>query len=288
MASKNNTFVLGLIVFAALLIFFGSILLLSGRNILLGRYYRIYFEFPDIVGLRNQAPVAMRGYQVGWVKDVMFLKNRVRIAVDIKKKFKIPADSQVEIISLNFIGEKAVSIKPGVSSEFLQRGALIRGENKDLMTLATNILHTAKEKIERGEIDKVIQKAKDSVDAVLGLVRTVNSQVEKLDIAQFNRQVEEVGRAGRELRNFAAEAQASAEKFSSKSGQSLDKFNETLGNVDAALQQLTDLSEEIKKLTSGIDRGDVFGNLNQTVQELRTLLADIKKNPKKYVKFSIF
>lgn len=288
MASKNNTFQLGLIVFFAMVIFFGGLLLLTGKNILIGRNYRIYLEFPDIVGLRSQAPVTMRGYQVGWVRDVAFQRDHVRVAVDIRKKFRIPTDSRVEIISMNFIGEKAVAIKPGVSPQALERGALLKGENKDMMTLATNILHATKEKIEKGELDTVIREAKESVEAILSMVRTINGKVEKLDIAQFNRQVEEIGRASKGLRTFAANAQTDLEKFSSNGGRSLEKFSETLENVDTALSQLTDLSAEIKSLTAQVDRGDVFGNFNQTVQELRALLVDIKKNPKKYVKFSIF
>lgn len=288
MADKNKGFIPGVIVFSALIIFFGGILWLSGKSIFFSGNYRVYMEFADVSGLRNQMPVAMRGVQVGWIRDVTFGKEAVKVAADIKRKFSIPVDSQVEITSLNLIGEKAITITPGQSPVAVQPGATLQGTNKDIMIVASSILAQAKTKIEDVHFENIIRKATDSIDSLLTLVRNMNTRVEKLDMDLYNRRVDDIGLASQELRRFVNSLSGETKKVGQETGESLEKFNQTLEGVDQALQRLADLSSEIKSVAQKIDRTDIFNNLSQTLQELNAFLADIKKNPKKYVKFSIF
>jgi phospholipid/cholesterol/gamma-HCH transport system substrate-binding protein len=288
MADKNPGFLPGLIVFFALVIFFGTILGLTGKNILIGRNYQVYFEFADISGLRNQGPVAMRGFQVGKVKDVTFMKDSVRVAADIKKKFRIPIDSRVEITTLNFIGEKAVSITPGVSEEFLKPGAVIKGANRDIVAQTANILAALKNRIEGGDLDHALQKASESISSMLAFVRTLNEKANKLNIDLYNRRVEDIGQASRQLRDFFKSAQGETQTIARETEDSLARLNEILDHVGQTLEKLSSLSAEIKVTAVKVNQTDIFGNLNQTIQELQNFLADIKKNPKKYVRFTIF
>jgi phospholipid/cholesterol/gamma-HCH transport system substrate-binding protein len=299
MDKKRLGYVPGLIAFVALVIFFGSILWLSGKAVFITPDYRYYFEFDDVVGLRDKAPVYMRGYRVGWTKAVEFMEDTVRVTVDIKKRFRFPEDSQIEISTLNFIGEKAVTIRPGSSSQNLEPRATLRGTNKDLMTLAAKILSTAQQKIEAGELDQVIQKVSSSMDGVLDAVQKMKAQMERLDVAMYNRQIRRFGEASEELKTFMAAAQQDTRRVAQTGQESLERFNHTLEEVDGVLGGLGQLSREVRAIAQQLNRGegtagqllqnkDFFDNLNRTIAELNEFLADIKKNPKKYVKFSIF
>ncbi len=288
MANKNAGYWAGLLILLALVIFFGTILGLTGKNIVLGRNYRVYFEFPDISGLRNQGPVALRGFQVGKIKDVTFTKEAVLVGADIKKKFRIPVDSRVEITTLNFIGEKAVSIIPGDSPEFLKPGAVIKGVNKDIVAQASTILTAMRKRIEGGDLDHVLTRVSDAVNAMLTFVRTLNAKAGKLDFDMYNRRIEDVGEASRQMKEFFASAQGDTKAFVSNSQVSLEKLNETLEQVNRTLENLSSLSTEIKASAQRVNDTDIFGNLNQTIRELQAFLADIQKNPKKYVKLSVF
>lgn len=288
MANKNPAYWAGLLILLALVIFFGTILGLTGKNVVLGRNYRVYFEFPDISGLRNQGNVALRGFQVGKIKDVTFTKESVLVGADIKKKFRIPVDSRVEITTLNFIGEKAVSITPGVSPEFLKPGAVIKGVNKDIVAQASTILTAMRRRIEGGDLDHVLTRVSDAVNAMLTFVRNLNAKAGKLDFDMYNRRIEDVGEASRQMKEFFASAQGDTKTFVANTEASLEKLNETLEQVNRTLENLSSLSTEIKSSAQRVNDTDVFGNLSQSIKELQAILADIKKNPKKYVRFSIF
>jgi phospholipid/cholesterol/gamma-HCH transport system substrate-binding protein len=288
MSERNPGYLAGLIVFFAMVIFFGTIIVLTGKNILIGRNYEVYFEFADISGLRNQGPVAMRGFQVGHVKDVTFGKNSVRVTADIKKKFRIPVDSKIEITTLNFIGEKAVSITPGTSEEVLKPGAVIKGVNRDIVAQTASILTALKNRIEGGDLDHVLERVSDSVTSMLTFVKTLNDKANRLNIDLYNRRVEDIGQASRELTDFLKSTHTEAESFTRQTGDSLAKLNETLSQVDQTLEKLASLSAEIKLTATHVNQTDLFGSLNKTIQELQSFLADIKKNPKKYIKISVF
>ena len=299
MSNKRIGYIPGLIVFVALLIFLSSLLWLSGNAILFSPDYRYYFEFDDVVGLRDQAPVYLRGYRVGWTKAVEFKENVVQVTVDIKKKFRFPEDSQVEITTLNFIGEQAITIKPGKSSQPMEIGATLRGQNKDLMTLAAKILNSAQEKLEEAQLDQVIAKVSSSMDGVLDAVGQMKLQIEKLDVPMYNQQLRRLGEASNELKTFMASAQQDTRRVSQAGQESLEKLQQTLEQVDETMQRLDQLSGEVKYIAQRLNRGEgtagkllqdqeFFENLNRTLEELNFFLADIKKNPKKYVKFSIF
>jgi len=288
MSERNPGYLAGLIVFFAMVIFFGTIIVLTGKNILIGRNYEVYFEFADISGLRNQGPVAMRGFQVGHVKDVTFGKNSVRVTADIKKKFRIPVDSKIEITTLNFIGEKAVSITPGTSEEVLKPGAVIKGVNRDIVAQTASILTALKNRIEGGDLDHVLERLSDSVTSMLTFVRTLNDKANRLNIDLYNRRVEDIGQAGRELTDFLKSTHTEAESITRQTGDSLAKLNETLSQVDQTLEKLASLSAEIKLTATHVNETGLFGSLNKTIQELQSFLADIKKNPKKYIRLSLF
>jgi phospholipid/cholesterol/gamma-HCH transport system substrate-binding protein len=296
---KKMSFLAGLIVFVAVIIFLVGILWLSGNQIFFSNEYKLDILFEDAVGLNDQAPVFMRGYRIGSTKEVEFGDEKIRVTISVEKKYRIPDDSKVEINMLNFLGEKGIMVFPGTSVEYLQPNSVIIGENKDLMSIAKNILFTAKEKVEEGDLNRVIANISESVGSLNILLGKVNTKVDKLDIALYNTQIRELGQAGKGLKKFLEVAQGETQNFSAESRVSLDKFNETLDQVNDTLEQLGVLSFELSEIARDINTGrgtagELLQNkayiesLNETIKQLTAFLVDIRENPKKYVKFSIF
>lgn len=293
------SYIAGLIVFLAVIVFLSGILWLSGNQIFFSNEYKLHILFDDAVGLQDQAPVFMRGYKIGSTKKVEFEEEKIRVTIKVDKRFRIPADSEVEINMLNFLGEKGIMILPGNAKEYLEPNSVITGENKDLMSIAKNILFTAKEKVEEGDLNRVIANVSESVESFSKLLGKVNTKVDNLDMALYNRQIVELGQAGKGLKEFLEVAQGETQNFSAESRVSLDKFNQTLDQVNDTLEQLAALSSELGAIARDINMGrgtagELLQNkayiesLNETIKQLTAFLEDIRENPKKYVKFSIF
>ena len=293
------SYLAGLIVFLAAIVFLFGILWLSGNQIFFSNEYKLDILFDDVVGLQDQSPVFLRGYRIGSTKEVKFEEEKIRVTISVDKRFRIPADSKVEINMLNFLGEKGIMVLPGYAKEYLKPNSVITGENKDLMSLAKNILFTTKEKVEEGDLNRVIANISESAESLSKLLGTVSTKVDNLDIALYNTQIMELGQAGKGLKEFLDVAQGETQNFSAESRMSLDKFNLTLDQVNDTLEQLAALSSELSEIARDINTGrgtagELLQNkayiesLNDTIIQLTAFLEDIRENPKKYVKFSIF
>ena len=132
---KKMSYISGVIIFFSFLILMMSIIWLAEKRIFFTRDYIVYVKFDDVVGLRDHSQVFMRGYRIGWTKGVKFLKDGVLVRVDVNKKYDVPTDSRWEINTLNFMGEKAITVQPGKKDLFLQPGAEVPGYNRDLISV---------------------------------------------------------------------------------------------------------------------------------------------------------
>lgn len=293
---KKMSYISGVIVFFAIIIFFCGILWLSGQQIIFSNKYIVYFKFEDVVGLRDRSPVFMRGYRIGWTKDVFFEDDGVRVRVDIENKFKIPTDSKIEINTLNLMGEKAITIAPGDSKQFIEPRTIVKGDNNDLMAIVKNLLLDVKKRVEKGELDKHIKNLGSSISSFKKLVNNLNAKLDKLDMALINRQIKHVGSAGRELKDFIA---TDTRALTADARETIKTFNGSLKKLDDTLDELKGVSKELKAIATKINEGkgtagkllndrELLNRINTTIAKLNEFLADIKKNPKKYVRFSIF
>ena len=292
MKYKKMSFISGVVIFFSFVIILVTILWLADKRIFFTSDYKIFVKFDDVIGLRDHSQVYMRGYRVGWTKGVKFEKDGVVVRVDVKKKYRIPADSKFEINTLNFMGEKAITIKPGISDEFLQAGDLVKGKNKDIMIEAKEILDTIKERIKKKNFEDKIAKVSRSLDLLHNALVKINDRIDKVNVAEYNRQIKKIGEAGDNLTLFIKDARKELNVTAEKGRESIEKVDKLVENLSNLTKKLDEISDKLNngKGSAGklLNDEKYIENLNKTIEELKNLITDIKKNPKKYVKLSIF
>ena len=288
MTYKKMSYISGLIIFFSAVILLWAILWLSGQRIISSSEYRLYIKFADVVGLRDRSQVFMRGYRIGWTKGVRFEPDGVVVRVDIKDRFQIPVDSKIEINTLNLIGEKAITIEPGTSTQMVPVEGLIHGENKDIMIVAKTMLMDIRTKMKEGELDQRIRDASNSLQTLNAVLTKVDRNIDQLDMKMYNAQIAEVGEAARSLRHAGNEAA----ELAKESRGSVRRVEETAVKLSTLSEQLTAVAQ---KLNSGqgsagelLNNKAYVENLDATVTELKLLIEDLKKNPGKYVNLSVF
>jgi phospholipid/cholesterol/gamma-HCH transport system substrate-binding protein len=282
----------GAIIFFSLAALMISIIWMAEKRIFFAPDYVVYVKFDDIVGLGDHSQVYMRGYRVGRTKDVEFLKDGVRVRVDINKKFIIPKDSRWEIHTLNILGEKSITIQPGVSGVRLQPREQVTGINKDMVAMAQNLLKKIQDKIEAVDWDVRVRTMDDSLDKFHALLEKGERKIGELDVAALNRDIGALGELAAELKNAGTD-------FRKEMAETGQESRDSLAKVERAADQTAALAAKLDEIAGKIGRGEgsmgalvndgtAVSNLQATLKELQTLLANISKNPKKYFKFSIF
>ena len=292
MKYKKMSFISGIVIFFSFILILISILWLADKRIFFTHDYKIFIKFNNIIGMRDHSQVFMRGYRVGWTKGVQFEKDGVLVRVDIKKKFNIPSDSIFEINTLNFMGEKAITINPGKSKKYLTPGSRVKGTNRDLMIQAKEIMDTIKGKIDKGGFESKMGKISKSIDLLYSALNKINTKLDKVNISKYNKQIEKIGTAADNLSEFLKESKKELQLTTKKGRESFEKMDKLINSLTSLTNKLDLISDKINKGKGSagkfLNDKKYIENLNETIEELKKLIADFKKHPKKYVKLSLF
>lgn len=291
---NKMSYVSGVIIFVGLIVVLLTILWLSSANILFTQDYSVYMKFTEVSGLRDQSPVYMRGYRIGTTKSVTFEPDGVVIRVEINKKFPVPRQSKFEITTLNLIGEKAITITPlpGQSQEPLNPDESVTGENRDVMIMAQSVLTSMKKKIEGNDIDAKLKQVGESLDMLHSVLGKLDTKLDQLNVAEYTRSIKTVGETGQRIQEFLNATQPEVVEVTREGKQALGKMNGALDSFSSLAQKLDTIALKVNsgQGTAGelVNNREYITDLARTVSEIQKLIEDIRKDPRKYFKFSVF
>ena len=284
----RSRYVQGLILFFALVLFLGFIFWLSNQNIPFSSFYRLEVKFESVGGLLDQAKVLMRGYRVGSVKSARFEPDGVVLTLSIDKKCRIPVGSTFAIINYNFIGERAVSITPSQSGEFLLLNVRVQGENQDMMADAQAVFSNLHKRLASGQLEELeglVSRLENFLENIRPQINVSLPPQFKEDLRMFRETAEEIRKTFVEMGERVPAVETDVRTFMEKMG----------GLLEIAQRNQTQLEEILKKLSTPdssagkfIQDREFWEMTKETLDKLNAFLKDLEKNPKKYFKVSIF
>ncbi|MCF8379169.1 MAG: MlaD family protein [Bacteroidales bacterium] len=312
----SKEFKIGLIITAALALLYWGINFLKGEDIFSNE--KVYLAiYKDVAGLEKANPVTINGLNVGQVRDMYFSSGgnaNVTIEIVIRNEIGIPSNSVAEIISSDLLGSKALMIKLGNSPELAKSGD----------TLISEVEISIKEEIDK-QLKPLKNKAEAlmfSIDSVLTMLQSLFSVANTNNIAKS---VEHIANSFENLegatstldtllgsqKNRLGNIVSNIESVTNNLKQNEDQFNhlmnnlssfsdtlaavkfaQTMNNVNETMKQMADITSKINQGegTIGllINNDSLYINLENTTRELDMLIRDLRTNPKKYVRFSVF
>lgn len=292
----------GLFVLASVAAILIALFTLTDASMFRGRYV-VTTRIDDARGVRKGDPVVLRGVNIGRVKKFNLVPTgSVDMLLEIEGEFKVPADSHVEIKSSSLIQGMAVIVVPGTSAQTLKQGDAISGRGAagpNIMDQASDVAAQAKTSLQRVDSllsDTTIKNVQEGSGQLKVALKELTTTVETLrkDMAVLMPSLErsaasvektvsrpEIERSIARLDSLTTRSDELLESFK-RSAASLDAFTARLEKGDGSLGKLSKDEELYKNLNESIR------SLNKTATELATLTEDIRKNPKKYFKFSVF
>ena len=310
----SRLFWIGLIFVLSIITFIGGLLYLQEISIRKSNYtFNVLFD--NIQGLNVGDQVDMLGKKIGKVSHSRIIgqKIAVELSIDNSFSFSIPVDSKIEVKSEGLIGSKFISISPGLNTkEFILPGETVEGLREfdfaeitpgivpltqDLSAFARRLKATLGEEekdnirltihnIESltAELDTFIynyrniisdndkKNFQDFIKNLSGTVKDlkygVNKEINKLDGMLDD--LKKVTDKSEELSTTITELKKSSKSFAI----STEKFNKILNKIDNGEGTMGKL----------VNDSALYENMNNLVNEMRTLVDDIKENPAKYMK----
>lgn len=292
-----------LAVIAGAILYFG-IRFLKGTEILSTNdtYYVVY---EDIDGLTASNPVLINGLPVGYVDKIDLLQqrgNRLLVTLKLDESVIVGNSATAILTSSDLLGGKAIILETGDISQPLQEGDTLVAEKE----VGIAELVQAKTLPIVDQLDSTITKlnfilsafARDtsSVTNALENVEGITFEAESL-ISENRRNLGTIVSNLSMLSETLADEEQGIAPLMTKLNNLADTLNQielqsTVQKLDQTLANLQSITQKIqrKEGTMGklVNDDSLYVSLNQTVADLDSLLVDLKENPKRYVRFSIF
>ncbi len=273
--------------------------------------------YNNVGGLVVSNPVVISGVKVGTISSVKFHpgdNGLVVVKMLLTTDFPIPSDSRAKIYSSDLMGSKAVEIVLGGNAALAVSGDTLTGE------IATGLTdQLVSELVPLKDRAEAMMVHADSVLVALNNVLTPSSQ-EKLrhTLASLDKTMIQVEGMTTRLNTILGNQQLSIEgilKNTESFTANLKANNQNITKLIANLERVSDslasaplgrtLNElegtvaRANLLLKGIEEGQgtagqllksdsLYKALNRSALNLEVLLKDLKENPERYVKFSLF
>ena len=289
---------------------------LKGKDIF-NKQTVVYAEYQDISGITIANPVMINGFRVGQVSDIYFNPNMsgdIIVVLTLQNKFPIPKNTIARIYSADLMGSKAINLKLGNDTLMIVAGDTLESSiEASLMAEVNAQVQPIRIKAENllGSIDSLVvtfQTVLDE-DAIVNLSESFKSMrrtfinlentttnidslviAERSNISAILENVDSLTYTLSQNRDKISNIIANFEVVSDSLSQ-LD-IGGTLARADVAIDHLNLILKQINEGQGTIGmlmhNDTLYMELNRSAEELNLLLNDIRENPKRYVKFSLF
>ena len=296
--SRTVEIAVGATVLLALVILIGGVYWLRDYNA--SRDMRVWHvTFPQTGGLGRSDEVQVNGVRKGAVKELSLRGDRVYVDLALADDVQLTSDSKVAIRNVGLMGEKVIAVDLKMTGVRLSERDTIQGV------------------YELG-LGEVMASMGGTITQVTELTEELRSVTQSLTAdGHLSQMIRNFSRTGEELRAVVAEnrseLRSTMENFSAASRtargltadrevelrRALDQFSVAADNMARLSTRLDSLRASIQTITSKVEDGEgtlgklvnddkLYADVNSSVQSLKTLIEDIKKNPKKYLNISIF
>ncbi len=276
-----------------------------------------YAVYDHVNGLVAANPISIKGLQVGQVKKLYFdQKNPQKIIVElyILGDYPIPKNSYARIFSSSLLGAKEVEIVPGDSKIFAKDGDTLislteatLGEevNKQLLPLkrkaenlissidtVATIIQQVLNKNTRDNLVQAIEHVKQTLGNIAHATHNLDTLIgsQRKNLSDIIINIESIstnlkdnnGKISNILTNFSNLSDSLAK---ARIPYTLAQVNKAIADLDSTLQKINRGEGTVGQL---INNETLYKEVEKAARDLNLLLEDIKANPGRYVKVSVF
>ncbi len=262
--------------------------LMGGGSSLLRPKNTVKTWFPTLSGLVEGSPVWINGVEVGQVSEIaldkLVAEGKIEISMGINRKYwnLLRQDSKARLGTVGLLGDKYVEIIAGTAaSPELKSGDFILGERP--VDLASTLSSTPELLKNADRLLVRLTAIADQIDAGRGsigkLFRDDRFYVESRDaMVRIKVLSGNLNETQKKVGDRLASLAANLDSLASAMNSTTVKMDSFFTRVEKGEGSLGLLSSDDK----------LYREAQQTLTEMKRLLSDIQKNPKKYVKVSIF
>jgi phospholipid/cholesterol/gamma-HCH transport system substrate-binding protein len=270
-----------------------------------------YTDYDNVDGLATSKPVMVNGYQIGRVSKMSLMDNgKIRTEFKIKSDYDIPSNTIARIVSESILGSKVIVFDIGNSSTMARNGDPLQSDVQanlmekveplqkkieNLVVKLDSVLSAVNTALD-DEFQRDFKKSLRSISVSLNNMENITSDVENLMGSERVR----LAKIMQNLESITSNFQNNNEKINSILT-NLDNLSDDLAKTEikATIDNAHQAMKDVQAITGKINKGEgsiglllnddqLYDNLNKASANLNELVHDLKTNPGKYLKISIF
>jgi phospholipid/cholesterol/gamma-HCH transport system substrate-binding protein len=291
-------------IFAAVIVFVGGIIYLRGVDFQ-KREYTLTILYNNVNGLQEGSPITIAGLAIGKVEELKLIGTAIAVKVQIQNKVQFPVDSKAFIKSSSLMGGKLIAITPGIESDILHNGDTLTGSYEADLTELTSTLAPISSNV-LGILERVNttfdEKTRRNIQNILADVNRSSSELERIIHDQGQRLDFAIGNFASfssNLSQFAINLDSIALSQRTNLDTSMAMIRIVSYNLQQASQNLKSTTQSLDVVLGKIEKGHgtlgklvheekLYNDIDSLASNLNLLVKDLRENPGKYVKVSVF
>lgn len=297
MAAKNIELKVGLLVLvgAAILVF--AIWLAKGYRY--GQdFYSVSVVFPEVGALASGDPVAVSGVSKGKVKDIELYKGGVLVIMDLSTDVALWEDARFVVKNIGLMGERFVAVKTGIGEKPLDLSQPAQGTFDagipEVMGMMGDVIQEMRELVSKLEQTVISPGTLDKFSNTITSLQRLSARLDST--AQKN-----VPRIDSTVSNFAALSNAlkkGIDRNRPHLDTTIENFDQAGRRLIALVADIEEASARFKSFATDLDESEgslrllmedrrLYDDIRRTTQNLDSLVSDIRRDPRKYINFSV-
>jgi phospholipid/cholesterol/gamma-HCH transport system substrate-binding protein len=298
---RSNEILVGLLLLlGGAIAIFGSIWLVRGS---LNQGYPLYARFPWGAGLKPGQPVLLAGVTAGSVADVEYdPKGTVRVTLRMNKSFHVPRGSVASSIPVGFFGDRAIAIEPqiGVTDMTPEGDSLVvskagattdeviaTGDSiaKDIRSITLPLRQQLADSGGVQDLREILRSTSALTKQLNGVIIAQNAQL-AIAMSSVNRSLRALERTTSALDSLRVDSLTrNASHATANVAAITDSLRHTMQSLNASMARLERGEGTAGKLLTD---SLLYLDVRRLVTRLDSVTADFKRDPRKYIKFSVF
>ena len=270
------------------------------KELQLARKVRVwYVTFPQTGGLSSSDEVQVNGLRKGSVGKVALVNDLVVVDLALASEIALTSDCRVAIRNIGLMGEKVIAVDMrSTGTPYTERdtitGVYEKGIPEVMATLGTTVDAITQLAVQLQNMTSVMEKS-GSLDKTLANFQHTSEEL-RAAVAEnrviLRETIQNLNSASRTAKALTTDKEAQLRK-------ALESFEHSAVAAERLTGRLDSLRIVLQSVAGKVDRGEgslgrlvndpkLYDDAKESVTQLRALIEDIKKNPKKYLNVSVF
>lgn len=258
-------------------------------------------QFPSTSGLIKGDNVEVSGVPSGHVSEIRYENGRSLVTMEIDREAEIRQGSRFVLENVGIMGQKMVAVYPATDGPPADPNTIFQGEYQPGIPQLMEGLGGTLDAVNRLAIRLEGMVASfDSTDSNSLQNLVSNTETLTAELVVFVRESRGEIRSG--LTNFndaMAALHRSLDGREESVGRLIDSTEQAAVHLNSSLSRVDSATARVDSLLARVERGEgtlgkaledpaLYEELVTTLRETRALVADVRENPKRYVKLSLF